>query len=60
MCGILSNQYLAEKARTTHYICKVTVLGSSFSYESTTTYEHTKGGVIAHTDRNTLHRVEKK
>jgi hypothetical protein len=59
--GILSNLYLAEKARTIRYTCKVVVGadGQSFSYESCTTYVHGVGGEIAHTDRNTLRRVRK-
>jgi hypothetical protein len=55
--GILSNHYLASNARTTHYTCTVTVNGDSFSYDSCTTYIHSVGGSIAHTDRNTLRRV---
>src|SRR6185369_3669035 len=60
VCGILSNQYLASKARTTHYRCKVSLDGESFSYDSCTTYTHSVGGVISHTDRNTLRRVLRK
>jgi hypothetical protein len=55
--GILSNLYLAARARTTKYTCKVVGDGDSFSYDSCTTYVHGTGGVIAHTDRNTLRRV---
>jgi hypothetical protein len=55
--GILSNQYLAAKARTTNYTCTVVVEQDTFRYESVTTYVHTAGGVIGHTDRNTLRRV---
>jgi hypothetical protein len=55
--GILSNKYLAAKARTTKYTCTVTVNGDTFSYDETTTYKHAIGGVIAHTDRNTLRKV---
>jgi hypothetical protein len=55
--GILSNPYLHTKARTTKYTCLVTVHGDSFSYDSCTTYVHSVGGSIAHTDRNTLRRV---
>ncbi len=55
--GILSNPYLAAKARTTKYTCKVSLLGDTFSYDSCTTYVHVVGGEIAHTDRNTLRRV---
>jgi hypothetical protein len=54
--GILSNRYLAAQARTIKYGCQVVVEPGGFSYHSTTTYVHGKGGVIAHTDRNTLHR----
>jgi hypothetical protein len=57
VCGILSNQYLASKARTTKYVCVVTVKGDTFSYDSCTTYLHAIGGEIAHTDRNILRRV---
>ncbi len=57
--GILSNRYLAAKARTTKYTCKVSAADGVFSYESTTTYVHGVGGEIAHTDRNTLRRVAK-
>lgn len=55
--GILSNLYLAGRARTTKYTCKVVGDGDTFSYDSCTTYVHGAGGVIAHTDRNTLRRV---
>jgi len=55
--GILSNRYLAAKARTIKYTCKVSVADGRFSYESCTTYVHAVGGEIAHTDRNTLQRV---
>jgi hypothetical protein len=55
--GILSNRYLAAKARTIKYTCQVSVADGVFSYESTTTYLHCVGGEIAHTDRNSLRRV---
>src|SRR3954451_12363655 len=55
--GILSNLYLAAKARTTKYTCKIETGPDVFSYESCTTYVHAVGGVIAHTDRNVLRRV---
>jgi hypothetical protein len=55
--GILSNLYLAQNARTTKYVCKVSAESRVFSYDSTTTYTHAKGGVIVHTDRNVLRRV---
>ena len=57
--GILSNRYLAARARTVKYTCQVSVVDGVFSYESTTTYVHGIGGEIAHTDRNTLRRVRK-
>jgi hypothetical protein len=55
--GILSNKYLDERAQTTKYTCTVTINGDSWSYDETTTYTHAIGGVIAHTDRNTLRRA---
>jgi hypothetical protein len=55
--GILSNPYLAENARTTKYTCVVRLEHDVFAYESCTTYVHALGGVVAHTDRNTLRRV---
>jgi hypothetical protein len=55
--GILSNPYLAARARTTKYTCKLWVEGDALSYESCTTYEHATGGLIAHTDRNTIRRI---
>jgi hypothetical protein len=55
--GILSNKYLDEKAQTTKYTCTVTIGDGTWSYDETTTYNHAIGGVIAHTDRNTLRRV---
>jgi hypothetical protein len=55
--GILSNLYLAGRARTTKYTCRIVGGGDTFSYDSCTTVVHGSGGVIAHTDRNTLRRV---
>jgi hypothetical protein len=55
--GIMSNLYLAARARTTKYTCQVAAEPGSFSYDSCTTYVHATGGTIAHTDRNTLHRL---
>jgi hypothetical protein len=55
--GILSNPYLTKNAKTTKYTCSVTIEGDTFSYESTTSYVHFRGGAIAHTDKNTLRRV---
>jgi hypothetical protein len=56
--GILSNKYLAAKARTEKYTCTVTIDGDSWAYDETTHYNHAIGGVIQHTDVNQLHRVE--
>jgi len=58
--GILSNLYLASKAKTTKYTCSLSIGEGLFSYESCTTYVHHRGGEIAHTDRNTLRRVRAK
>jgi hypothetical protein len=58
--GILSNLYLAEKARTTKYTCDISLGESTFSYASCTTYVHAAGGEIAHTDRNTLRLVKRR
>ena len=55
--GILQNKYLAEKARTKKYTLTVSFDANSWTYEECTTYDHAIGGEIAHTDRNTLHRV---
>lgn len=55
--GILSNEYLAAKARTSKYTCKMSLGADTFSYDSCTTYLHAIGGEIAHTDRNTLRRL---
>jgi hypothetical protein len=56
--GILSNHYLAARARTIKYRCVVSLNEGSFSYDSCTTYVHAVGGEIAHTDRNTLQLVK--
>jgi hypothetical protein len=55
--GIVSNKYLAEKARTKKYTCTITVGDGTWSYDENTLYDHAIGGEVAHTDRNTLHRV---
>jgi hypothetical protein len=57
ICGILSNHYLSSRARTTKYTCSIKLDGDSFSYDSCTTYVHSLGGEIAHTDSNVLRRV---
>ena len=56
--GILSNPYLAKVARTSRFDVTVTVGADTWSYDETSTVDLTKlGQVLAHTDRNTLHRV---
>jgi hypothetical protein len=55
--GILSNKYLAEKARTKSYTCNVRFDADSWTYDETTLYDHAIGGSIAHTDKNTLKRA---
>ena len=55
--GILSNKYLAAKARTDKYTCTVTINGDTWSYDETTHYHHAIAGQIQHTDRNTLRKV---
>ena len=57
--GILSNKYLAEKARTKRFTCTVTVEGPDvWAYDEETSYDHAIGGTVAHTDVNRLRRVE--
>ena len=59
--GILSNPYLDQAARATAYTVTVTVSedGQEYSYDETTTLELTRQpDPVAHTDRNTLRRVE--
>src|SRR5262249_21699121 len=56
--GILSNEYLAEKARTSKFVCTINIEGpDSWSYDEITSYNHYMAGEIAHVDRNVLHRV---
>jgi hypothetical protein len=57
--GILSNPYLASAARTTRYEVTITVGDGTWSYDQTTVVDLAKlGRVLAHTDRNTLRRVD--
>jgi hypothetical protein len=58
--GILSNQYLAVKARTTLYQATITIDGSDqYRYEETTTVElAAMGEPFLHTDRNVMRRVD--
>jgi hypothetical protein len=56
--GILSNKYLDQFARTTRYDASITIEGTTFHYDETTTVEHSRSSdLILHTDRNTLTRV---
>ena len=56
--GILSNRYLDEKARTTHYEVTITIDGDTFTYEEDTVVDlAATGSTVHHTDRNTLRRV---
>ncbi len=58
-CGILSNAYLASAARSTRYEVTITIGDGTWSYEQTTVVDISKlGRVLAHTDRNTLQRVD--
>jgi hypothetical protein len=57
--GILSNSFLAQAARAIRYEVIITVGEDTFSYEETTVIEHARrNGLLLHTDRNTLRRVE--
>jgi hypothetical protein len=57
--GILSNPYLHDAARTTRYRCSVSLEGGTYSYEQETTIDHARWHEpLAHTDRNTLRRVD--
>jgi hypothetical protein len=57
--GILSNPYLAAAARTILYQVTVSTGSDTFSYDETSTIEVRRmDGVVAHTDRNELHRIE--
>jgi hypothetical protein len=56
--GILSNQYLAEQARTSRYEVTITIGDDTWSYEETSVIDVKRhGAVLEHTDLNTLHRV---
>jgi hypothetical protein len=58
--GILSNQYLDARAKTTAFEVTIEVQGpDSWSYEETTWVDLAATGQqgFAHTDRNVLHRV---
>jgi hypothetical protein len=57
--GILSNPFLAAKARTARYTVTVTVnADGSWAYDECSFVEHARfGDTIKHTDRNVLRRV---
>ena len=56
--GILSNPYLARAARTTRYVCTITIGDNEWSYDETSTIDHERhGDILEHTDRNRLRRV---
>lgn len=57
--GILSNPFLAEKARTTTYEVTVTVHDDgTWSYDETSTIEHARvDDLVSHTDSNRMRRV---
>lgn len=56
--GILSNEYLAKAARTSRYEVTITIGDDTWSYDETTVVDLTKlGRVLAHADRNALHRA---
>jgi hypothetical protein len=57
--GVLSNPYLIERAQCTEYTLSTTVEGDTWSYEEDTVMTMTAtGGVLHHTDKNTLQRVK--
>ncbi len=58
--GILSTTYLTTVAQTTRFDVSIDVGPTSFSYEQTTVVEYQRQPtVILHTDRNTLHLVQR-
>jgi hypothetical protein len=58
--GILSNKYLDEIARTTRFDVTLTINDDTFSYDETTVVEHQRtGGVVMHTDRNTMRLISR-
>ena len=57
--GVLSNPYLIANAKTIEYTLSCTVEGDTWSYSENTIMEMTAtGGVMDHTDTNTLKRVK--
>lgn len=56
--GVLSNPYLLENAKCIEYTLRCTIDGDTWSYEEDTVMDMTAtGGVMHHTDKNTLKRV---
>lgn len=57
--GVLSNPYLIEKARCTEYNLTCSIEGDTWSYEEDTVMTMAAtGGVVHHTDKNTLKKVK--
>jgi hypothetical protein len=56
--GILSNRYLAEQSRTTHYEVTINIGDDTWSYQENSVIDVKRfGSLLEHTDLNTLHRV---
>jgi hypothetical protein len=56
--GILSNRFLDDVARATRFDVSITIDDDGFSYDEVTLVEHGRtGGIVMHTDKNTLHRT---
>jgi len=56
--GVLSNRYLARRARCVSYQVTITTSADSFSYDEDTVLQMAEfDEPYHHTDRNTLHRV---
>ena len=57
--GVLSNPYLLEKAECTEYNLSCTIENGVWSYEEDTIMTMAAtGGVLHHTDKNTLKKVK--
>jgi len=57
--GVLSNPYLLEKAECTEYTLSCTIENGTWSYEEDTVLTMAStGGVVHHTDKNTLKKVK--
>ena len=56
--GVLENPYLAENSSTKKFEITITTGADSWTYDETTTVDVKRlGQVMAHTDRNEMHRV---